>query len=201
MKLYFTPHTCSLNPHIALIELGLPFELVKVDLKTKKTADGGDYLKINPKGYVPALELDNGDILTEGPVIVQYLGDLKPQDGFIPKHGTIDRTRMEEWLHYIGTELHGSCGPLFNPAMPAEAKEFFKAKLLKRVAYIEPFLEKQDYLVGNRYTPADGYLFIVLGWMANVFKIDIGQWPALAKLVERVGARPSVKRAQEQEAA
>lgn len=199
MKLYYCPHTCSLNPHIALIELGLPYELVKVDIRAKKTADGSDFLKINPKGYVPALELDNGEVLAEGPVIVQYLADLKPEAGLAPKAGTLDRARMQEWLNYIGGELHGSCSPLFNPAMPEEAKAIFKAKLINRINYVEPILAKQDYLAGGQYTPADGYLFIVLGWLKN-FQIDVAQWPSLVKFMDRIAARPSVKRALQEEA-
>lgn len=199
MKLYFAPHTCALNAHITLIELGLPYDLVKVDNKAKTTSDGRNYLEINPKGYVPALELDNGELLTEGPVIVQYLGDLKPESGLVPKNYTMERVRMQEWLHYIGTEVHGSISPMFNPGLSDEAKAVFREKLLKRISYIEPFLEKQDYLVGGKFTPADGYLFVVLGWL-KIFKIDIARWPSLAKFVERIGSRPSVQKALAEEA-
>ncbi|MEN3930594.1 glutathione transferase GstA [Microvirga sp. W0021] len=198
MKLYFAPHACSMNPHIVLAELGLPYELIKVDTKTKKMSNGGDFYDVSPKGYVPALELDNGEILTEGPVIVQYLADLKPEADIAPKNGTMERVRMQEWLHYIGTELHGSAGPLFNPTMPAEVKEIFKKKLINRIGFIEPVLEKQDYLVGGKFTPADGYLFVVLGWL-KYFDIDVKQWPAIARFVERVAKIPAVQKAIQEE--
>lgn len=198
MKLYYAAHTCALAPHIALIEQGLPYELVKVDNKAKKTADGRDYLKINPKGYVPALELSNGEILTEGPVISQYLGDLKPETGFVPKNGTLPRVRLQEWLHYLGTEVHGGFGPLFNPAIPDDVKAASKDKLLKRISFIEPVLEKQEYLLGTSFTPADAYLFTMMRWL-KIFKIDYNQWPGIAKFMERVAARPAVKKAIELE--
>lgn len=198
MKLYFAPHTCALSPHIALIELGLPYELVKIDNRSKRTEDGRDFLKISPKGYVPALELDSGEILTEGPVITQYLSDLKPEIGLAPANGTLERVGLQEWLHYLGTEIHGSCGPLFNPGIPDDVKTIFKDKLLKRVRLIEEVLEKQDYLMGSRFTPADGYLFTMLRWFA-FFKIDYKQWPGIARFMERVGARPAVKQAIELE--
>jgi len=199
MKLYFSPDACSLSPHIVLRELGLPFTMVKVDTKTKKTADGGDFLLINPKGYVPVLELDNGQRLTEGPAIVQYLADLKPEAKLAPANGSFERTRLQEWLNFITSEIHKTFSPMFNAAMPDEAKAIFKEKLLQRFGQIAPTLEKQDYLLGAQFTVADAYLSTVLRW-AKHFSIDLDQWPALARYMERIDARPSVKAALEAEA-
>jgi glutathione S-transferase len=192
MKLYFSPEACSLSPHIVLNELGLPFTTVNVDMKTKKTADGRDFAKINPKGYVPALELDSGEILSEGPAIVQYLADLKPEKKLAPVNGSIERVRLQEWLNFITSELHKSYSPLFNPAMPAAAKAIFKDKLEQRYAFIARTLDRQDYLLGAHFSVADAYLFVVTRWAAH-FDIDVKQWPSLAKFMERVGARAAVK--------
>jgi glutathione S-transferase len=190
MKLYFAPEACSLSPHIVLEELGLPFTLVKVDTKTKKTADGRDFLAINPKGYVPVLELDNGERLTEGPAIVQYLADLKPGAKLAPANGTFERSRLQEWLNFISTEIHKSYSPMFNAALPEAAKSIFKDKLIQRYAFVAATLDKQDYLLGARFTVADAYLFVVTRW-ARLFDIDVDQWPALARFMERVAARAS----------
>ncbi|HTD03026.1 glutathione transferase GstA [Undibacterium sp.] len=200
MKLYFTPDTCSLSPHIVLRELALPFELVQVNNKTKKTVDGSDFLKINPKGYVAALQLDNGEVLTEGPAIVQYLADLKPQAGLAPVNGSWERTRLQECLNFITSEIHASLGLLFNAAIPDEIKTIFKDKLCKRFDQIEPALEKHDYLLGTQFSIADAYLFTVLRW-TKFFTIDLDQWPAIARYMQRVGTRTAVKAALEAEAA
>jgi glutathione S-transferase len=190
MKLYFAPEACSLSPHIVLEELGLPFTLVKVDTKTKKTSDGRDFLAVNPKGYVPVLELDNGERLTEGPAIVQYLADLKPGAKLAPANGTFERSRLQEWLNFISTEIHKSYSPMFNAALPEAAKSIFKDKLIQRYAFVAATLDKQDYLLGARFTVADAYLFVVTRW-ARLFDIDVDQWPALARFMERVAARAS----------
>jgi glutathione S-transferase len=190
MKLYFAPEACSLSPHIVLEELGLPFTLVKVDTKTKKTADGRDFLAVNPKGYVPVLELDNGERLTEGPAIVQYLADLKPGAKLAPPNGTFERTRLQEWLNFISTEIHKSYSPMFNAALPEAAKAIFKDKLIQRYTFVAATLDKQDYLLGSRFTVADAYLFVVTRW-AKHFDIDVDRWPALASFMERVAARAS----------
>jgi glutathione S-transferase len=190
MKLYFAPEACSLSPHIVLEELGLPFTLVKVDTKTKKTAGGRDFLAVNPKGYVPVLELDNGERLTEGPAIVQYLADLKPGAKLAPANGTFERTRLQEWLNFISTEIHKTYSPMFNAALPEAAKAIFKDKLIQRYTFVAATLDKQDYLLGNRFTVADAYLFVVTRW-AKHFDIDVDRWPALASFMERVAARAS----------
>jgi glutathione S-transferase len=190
MKLYFAPEACSLSPHIVLEELGLPFTLVKVDTKTKKTADGRDFLAVNQKGYVPVLELDNGERLTEGPAIVQYLADLKPGAKLAPANGTFERTRLQEWLNFISTEIHKTYSPMFNAALPEAAKSIFKDKLIQRYAFVAATLDKQDYLLGSRFTVADAYLFVVTRWAAH-FDIDVDRWPALARFMERVAARAS----------
>jgi glutathione S-transferase len=200
MKLYFSPEACSLSPHIVLNELGLPFATAKVDMKTKKTADGRDFTTINPKGYVPALELDNGEVLSEGPAIVQYLADLKPEKKLAPPNGTIERTRLQEWLNFITSELHKTYSPLFNADMPEAAKAIFKDKLEQRYAFVAKALDKQDYLLGAQFTVADAYLFVVTRW-ARHFDIDVAQWPALARFMERVGGRVAVKNALNAESA
>ena len=194
MKLYFSPEACSLSPHIVLRELGLPFTLVKVDGKSKKTADGGDFLAINPKGYVPVLELDNGQRLTEGPAIVQYLADQKPDAGLAPANGTFDRYRLQEWLNFITSEIHKSFSPLFNDAMPDAAKAIFKDKIAQRFGQVEKTLAKQDYLLGANLSVADVYLFVVARW-SKYFDIDLGRWPGLARFMARIEQRASVKAA------
>lgn len=199
MKLYFSPGACSLSPHIVLRELGLPFEAVKVDLGSKQTADGGDFKAINPKGYVPTLQLDNGQILTEGPAIVQYLADLKPEAKLAPANGSWQRYQLQEWLNFISTEIHKQFSPLFNAANPDSVKDAQKTKLAQRFGEISPLLEKQDYLTGSDFSVADAYLFTVLGW-SKYFHIDLNQWPGIAGFVERVSARPAVAAAVEFEA-
>jgi len=198
MKLYFAPDACSLSPHIVLRELGLNFEAVKVDTKSKKTAAGGDFLAINPKGYVPVLELDNGERLTEGPAIVQYLADQKPEAKLAPANGTFERARLQEMLNFITSELHKSYSPLFNAAMPDEAKAQFKDKLTLRYAYIDKILAKQDFVLGAQFGVADAYLFTVTRW-AKFLGLDLSQFAALAKYMARVEARTAVHAALEAE--
>ncbi|WP_221938848.1 glutathione transferase GstA [Mycobacterium sp. KBS0706] len=191
MKLYYAPETCSLSPHIVLRELGLPFTPVRVDNRTKRTADGGDFLAVNPKGYVAALQLDDGRVLTEGAVIVQYLADLKPETGLAPANGTWERVRLQEWLNFITSEIHAGLSPLFNAALPEEAKAVFRQKLFRRFAVIEDALRDRDHLLEGGFSVADAYLFTVLRW-TRFFAIDLGRWPAIAAYMRRVGARPSV---------
>jgi glutathione S-transferase len=199
MKLYFAPGACSLSPHIVLRELGLPFDLVKVDLGAKTTADGDDYTTINPKGYVPALLTNDGRVLTEGPAVIQYLADRKPEARLAPANGSFARYELQEWLNFISTEIHKSFSPLFNPAMPEAAKEIYTAKLRQRFAGLDAVLAKQDFLTGAQFSVADAYLYTVLRWAAH-FKIDLNQWPALAGFFARVDARPAVKAAVDAEA-
>jgi len=194
MKLYYAPDTCSLSPHIVLRELGLPVTLVRVDNRTKKTSDGGDFLAINPKGYVAALQLDDGRVLTEGPAILQYLADLKPETGLAPANGTWQRARLQEWLSFITSEIHAGLSPLFNPALPEEAKAIFRDKLFRRLAFVEDALQGRDYLLEGGFSVADAYLFTVLGW-TRFFAIDLGHWPAIAAYLQRIGVRPSVSAA------
>jgi glutathione S-transferase len=200
MKLYFAPGACSLSPHIVLRELGLPFDLVKVDLGAKRTADGADYKAINPKGYVPALLTDDGHLLTEGPALVQYLADRKPEAKLAPANGSFARSQLQEWLNFISTEIHKSFSALFNPAMPDAAKEIYIGKLKQRFGELDVALARQDFLMGAQFSVADAYLYTVLRW-TRVFKIDLNQWPALARFFARVDARPAVQAAVEAEAA
>lgn len=201
MKLYFSPSACSFSPHIALREAGLDFDLVKVDLKSHKIASSGaDFSKVNPKGYVPVLELDDGAVLTEGPAIVQYIADLKPESELAPKAGTIERYRLQEWLGFINSEIHKAFSPLFNPKTPDETKATARENLSKRLALVAERLAKNDFLLGKQFSVADGYLFTVLNW-GQWTGIDIAQWPSLAAFQERVGSRPSVQAARAAEAA
>ncbi|HUK02658.1 MAG TPA: glutathione transferase GstA [Steroidobacteraceae bacterium] len=191
MLLYYTPGACSLSPHIVLREAGLPFELKRVDIGTRKIDGGGDYLKVNPKGYVPALKLDSGEILTEGPAIVQYLADQRPESGLAPKAGTLERTRLQEWLNFISTEIHKSFSPLFNPAASADWKAGTTQNLTRRFDWLAPQLGSRTHLMGERFTVADAYLFVTLSWSGHV-NIDLGKWPQLTSYVARIGARPKV---------
>lgn len=194
MKLYYSPGACSLSPHIVASEAGINLTLEKVDFQTKKLADGRDFLAVNPKGYVPALQLDNGDVLTEGPAIVQYLADSKPASGLAPANGSMERYRLQEWLGYINSELHKSYGPLFTPSTSAEARQERIAYLQKRYALIEKALQGKSYLLGERFTAADAYLFTVTNW-ANMVKLDLSGLPNLMAYQKRVAARAAVKAA------
>jgi glutathione S-transferase len=198
MKLYFSPGACSLSPHIALMEAGLACESVLVDLKTHKLADGTDYYTISPKGYVPLLELDNGERLSEGPAIVQYIADQAPAKNLAPANGTMARYRLQEALNFIGTELHKGIGGLFNPAMPEEAKALMRARGLMRLQWVNEQLEGRQYLMGDAFTVADAYLFTVANWTAHV-GIDRSALTNLAAYMARVAARPAVQAAMKAE--
>jgi glutathione S-transferase len=191
MKLYFSPGACSLSPHIALREAGLPFELEQVDLRAKKTKSGGAFSLVTPKGSVPVLQLDDGQILTEGPAIVQYIADRKPESQLAPPAGTLERYRLQEWLNYVTSELHKGFSPLFKANTPAEYKEVLKEALAGRLDYLSKHLEKQKYLLGDKFSVADGYLFTVLNWTNHV-GMNLARWPVLQAYVERVAARPAV---------
>ncbi|HMM56898.1 MAG: glutathione transferase GstA [Xanthomonadales bacterium PRO7] len=194
MKLYYSPGACSLSPHIVAHELGLPVAIEKVDTKTKRTATDRDYWQINPKGSVPALELDNGEVLTEGPAIVQYLADLKGNTALAPANSTLARARLQETLNYITSEIHKTYSPLFSEATPEATREERKAYLNKRYALIEKILAKQPYLLGDHFTVADAYLFTVTRW-ADFVKLDLSAFPSLQAFQKRVAARPAVQAA------
>ncbi|AZE85417.1 Glutathione S-transferase [Pseudomonas orientalis] len=191
MKLYFAPNACSLAPHIVLRELALPFDLVRVDNQAKTTADGEDFLQINPKGYVAALQLDNGQVLTEASAILQYLADLKPEAHLAPANGSWERVRLQEWLNFIATEVHGGLAVFFNRAIQGEVRTMFQATLFKRFAVLVQTLAQQDYLLGAQYSVADAYLFVVLRWSA-LHGIELSEWPALAAFQQRIGERPTI---------
>ncbi|CBL44550.1 Glutathione S-transferase [gamma proteobacterium HdN1] len=194
MKLYYSPGACSLSPLIALHEAGIKVELIKVDLRSKAMANGGNYLDINPNGFVPALQLDSGEILTEGPAIVQYIADLAPNSHIAPPNGTLDRVHLQEALNFVSSEVHKGFSPLFHPALPAEWKAIVLDKLSQRFDYLAKRLEKSEWLVGKQFTVADGYLFTVLGWTVPC-GIDLSRWPALVAYRARIAERPKVKEA------
>lgn len=194
MKLYFSPGACSLSPHIALREAGLAFELVKKDLHSQTLEDGSDYLAINPKGYVPALRLDDGQVLTEGPAIVQYIADRAPEKKLAPPAGTMERVRLQEWLNYITSEIHKSFSPLFNKQASEDWKAAARALLDRRIGHVAKALEGRTYLMGDTFTVADCYLFTTLNW-ANWVKIDLSRWPSVTGYLARVAARPAVQEA------
>lgn len=193
MKLYYAPGACSLSPHIVLRETGLPFTMEQVDLATKETASGEDYYIVNTKGSVPALMLNNGEVLTEGPAILQYLADQVPEKQLAPKAGTMERYRLMEALNYITSELHKSFVPIFNPAY-AGAKDAAKNKLMAEFDYVDRQLSQKPYWMGDRFTVADAYLFTVSCWI-EAAELDIGQWKALEKYRQKIASRPSVKKA------
>ena len=193
-KLYYSPGACSLSPHIALREAGLPFDLVLASTKTKKLADGTDFYTINPKGSVPVLELADGQRLTEGPAIVQYIADLAPASQLAPAAGTMARYRLMEWLNFITSELHKGFSPLFNPAMPEEAKVLSRAKLTERLTWVDTQLEGKSFLLGDSFTVADGYLFTVANW-GKFVGVDIAPMKNLSAFMGRVAARPAVQAA------
>jgi glutathione S-transferase len=191
MKLYYSPAACSLAPHIALIEVGLPHELVRVDLRTHKLADGGDYYAINPKGYVPTLELDDGTRITEAGVVLQFIADLKP-GSLAPALGSFERYRLMEWLTFISSELHKGFTPLFKPNTPAAYKPIAVENLARRFDFLAPILAKHAYLIGDTFTIADAYLFTILNWSKDL-GLELSRWPALLQYTERVAARPKVQ--------
>jgi glutathione S-transferase len=198
MKLYYTPGACSLSPHIVLSELDMPYELEKVDLKTHTTASGVDFRQINPKGYVPALQLDSGEVLTEGPAIVQYLAEHKPAVCLLPTSSTLERARVQEWLNFIGTELHKNFAPLFNPGNSDDVKDSARSKIAERLGYIDQALGDREFLTGSQFTVADAYLFTIVNWTGPM-AIDLGPWPKVAAFQKRVGARPGVQKAMKEE--
>jgi glutathione S-transferase len=200
MKLYFSPGACSLSPHIALAESGLPYEIELVNLKSRQTASGEDFDQRNPKGYVPALLLDSGDLLTEGPAIVQYIADQAPDAGLAPPYSNLARYQLQGWLTLIGTELHKSFSPFFNPAATEEWKKTAMANIRRRLDYVNTVLRGQPYLMGEHFTVADAYLYTVLSW-GRYMKLELSEWPEIATYQARVHARPAVQRALEAERA
>lgn len=198
MKLYYSPGACSLSPHIVLRESGLAFEPVLASTKTHKLEDGTDYYSINPKGYVPLLELDDGTRLTEGPAIVQWIADQVPQQKLAPPAGSFERYRLQEWLNFITSELHKGVGGLFNQQMPDEAKALMRDKASKRLEWTDGELKGKDYLMGGDFTVADAYLFVVFGWTKMV-GIDTASMTNLKAHRERMLARPAVQAAMKAE--
>jgi len=194
MKLYYSPGACSLSPHIALLEAGLPYDLVKVDVRAKKLENGDDYYQINPKGQVPALGLDSGEVMTEGPVIVQMIADQAAAKNLAPARDSAERYKLQEWLNFTTTELHKNFSPLFNPAIPDEVKAFFKDRIMGKFKYADEKLAGRDYLMGKQFTVADGYLYTMLRW-ADGNKMDLSALPNLMAFKDRVGARPKVQEA------
>jgi glutathione S-transferase len=194
LTLYYSPGACSLSPHIVLREAGLAFELDKVSFGTKKTSDGGDFLAVNPKGSVPVLRLDDGQVLTEGPAIVQYLADLNPSAKLAPPAGTMERYRLQEWLNFITSELHKGFSPLFAKDTPADYKPIVTERLLSRLAIVDRALEGRSFLLGEQFTVADAYLFVVTNWAAFV-GLDIARFADLAAFRARVAERPAVQAA------
>lgn len=189
MKLYYLPGACSLASAISLREAGVKFELVKVDRKTKKAADGLDFNEVNPKGYVPALTLDNGETLTENTAVLQYIADRNPAARLAPPAGTMERYRLIEWLGFLNSEIHKNFSPLFRAEAHEAVKEYARNNLTARLDYTQRALGSKSYLMGEQFTVADAYLYVLLGWGAHV-NFDIGRWPQLKRLHERVGARP-----------
>jgi glutathione S-transferase len=198
MKLYYSPGACSLSPHIALLEAGLPYDLVKVDLRAKTLENGDDYLKVNPKGQVPALALDSGELVTEGPVIVQMIADKAAGKNLAPSRDSTERYKLLEWLNFITSELHKSFGPLFSPVLADDAKAFFKDRVMSKFKYVDGALAGHDYLLGKQFTVADGYLFTILTW-ADRMKFDLSAMPNLVAYKDRVAARPKVQEAMTKE--
>lgn len=194
MKLYYSPGVCSLSPNIIAHEIGLPLDLEKVDTKAKRTETGRDFLAINPKGYVPVLELDNGELLTEGPAIVQYVADQKPESGIAPPNGTLARSRLQEMLGYINSEIHKTYSPFFKADTPAETLAERTAYLRKRYQFVEDILAKQEWLMGDKFGLADAYLFVVTNWAKGI-KFDLSDFPALQAFQKRVVERPAVQAA------
>ena len=198
MKLYYSAGACSLSPHIALEEAGLKYEAISAPTKTKQLPDGSDFRQVNPLGYVPYLVLDDGTGLSEGPAIVQYIADQAPAKKLAPANGTLARYQLQSLLNFIGTELHKNFGPLFDPGMPAEAKERFKAKLADRLQHVDGLLAGKTWLMGDDFTVADGYLFTVTNW-AQPMQIDLSPYQNLTAYRQRVAARPAVQAAMKAE--
>ncbi len=198
MKLFYKPGACSLAPHIVANEAGIDLDLVKVDLASKRTEQDRDFLAVNPKGYVPALVLPDGELVTEAAVIVQYLADRKPESGLMPEAGGMARYRVQEWLNFIATELHKTFSPLFRPTTPEETKEANRAHLSKRLAYVDQRLADRPYLTGEAFTAADAYLWTILGW-AQFVGLDLSPFAHVRRFIETVAARPAVQKTLRQE--
>ena len=198
MKLYYMPGACSLSPHIVALEAGIPLQMIKVDGNTKRTENGDDFLQINPKGYVPTLLLDSGELLTEGPAVVQYLADQKPESALAAPNGTLPRYHLQEMLGYINSELHKTYSPLFKPDTPEATRAERKEYLLRRYQLIEDVLVKQPFLLGDHFTVADAYLFTITNWARHV-ELDLSGFPALLAFQKRVAERPAVQEALEAE--
>ncbi len=199
MKLYFSPGACSLSPHIVLREAGMDFALERVDLQAKKLKESGaDFLAVNPKGQVPVLELDNGERLTEGPAIVQYIADQKPASGLAPANGTMARYHTQEWLNFVTSELHKVFAPLFRPTTPDEFVKITKENLANKFAFLDKHLAGKQYLMGEKFTVPDAYCFTVTGW-TKYKEIDLGRWPNLKAYMDRVASRPKVQEAMKAE--
>lgn len=197
MKLYFAPRTCSLSPHIIAREAGLQIDLIRVDIRTEphRTASGVDYADVNPKGYVPALELDDGQLLTEGVAIAQYLADLAPESGLAPPAGTLQRYRLQEWLTFVSSELHKMFSPwLFHPEYGEAAEKIARARIIERYAFLERHFVTHSYLLGDTFTVADAYAFAIIGW-SQLKQINLKPFPKLDRYVERISARPKVQEA------
>jgi len=192
MKLYYAPGACSMAPHIVLREAGYVFDMEKVDIPNKKTAGGDDYWKINPKGYVPALKLDDGNVLTEAGVICQYLADQKPESGLAPKAGTLERYRFMEMVNFTATEIHKQIGALFNPKLTPEMKEIQIAYVERRMNTLDKMLDGRQYAFGDKFSALDAYLFAVVNW-TGMHKIDLGKWPNIKAFMDRIRARPKVQ--------
>ena len=198
MKLYYSPGACSLASHIALYETGLPFEIDRLIKATKMTVGGEDFMQINPKGYVPTIKLDDGSVLTEGAAVLQYIADQKPDSGLAPKAGTMGRYRLQEWLTFISSELHKSFSPLFNKDASEEIRTIARNLLTKRLGYVETQLENKPYLMGDHFTVADAYLFVVVNW-SNIVGFDLGPFPQIGAYMARIAKRPSVQAAMKAE--
>ena len=198
MKLYYSPGACSLSPHIALLEAGLPYELVKVDLRAKKLENGDDFLNVNPKGQVPAVQFDSGELVTEGPVIVQMIAD-KAGRNLAPARDSDERYKMLEWLNFVTSELHKNLGPMFSPVLADDAKAFFKDRAMGKFKYVESQLAGRDYLTGNQFTVADGYLFTMIMWAQDRLGFDLSGLPNVTAYKARVAARPKVQEALKKE--
>lgn len=194
MKLYYLKGACSLASYISLCEAGLPFEASSVDLQTRKTSDGLDFNQINPKGYVPALRLDNGEVLTENVAVLQYIADRAPASQLAPPVGTLARSRLVEWLGFISSEVHKAVSPMFNPAANDEVKAYARKNLERRLDWLDKEWGTRQFLMGDTFTVADAYLFVVFSWMPHL-GIDQSRWPKLQAFSERVRARPAVQKA------
>jgi glutathione S-transferase len=199
MKLYYSPGACSLASHIALQETGLPFEIDRFIASTGKTAGGEDFMQVNPKGYVPTIRMDDGNVLTEGGAVLQYIADQNPASGLAPQAGTMERYRLQEWLTFIGTEIHKTFTPLFSKTVSAEVKDRGFDLLARRFGYVEDWLtNSRPYLMGDQFTVADAYMFVVLRWSAPV-GFDLAPFPNIRAYMERISARPSVQKAMKAE--